>query len=522
MNKIYLVLLQFVLFVQVLPAQVKILFDATKAETAGNADWVIDSDVFNLGYPSSNGGAPQVGAGNESNAQRIPTPSVVLGQTYSETYWKGALSYWGLDCVKKGYSVETLPVGGTITYGNASNVQDLTNYRVFIVCEPNIQFTAAEKTAILSFVQNGGGLFMISDHDVSDRNNDGWDSPRIWDDLMQVNSTGNTNPFGMIFNRGVSTAIDNFSQTSTNVNQSLAANDPILHGAMGNVTTIKWSNGTSMTINPVANPGVKAVFYTNAISSPPSGNNQVMVAYASYGNGKVMAIGDSSPCDDGTGDPNDNLFTGYMGDVPPNHRNLLMNGTIWLVTPSGGPVPLSLVKFTAGLQDQSISLYWQTENEQNVSGYQVQRSSDGIHFENTGGFFAAANISSDQFYQFKDDAPLLGNTENYYRLKMIDNDGSFKFSEVRVIHFKNTFIITSLVKNPVQNEIQLTINSTTNTNLQYIITSLEGQNLLSKTLHVNKGMQLVNIDAGKFSSGLYQLTLKNDLYTKTFRFIKFE
>src|SRR5665213_3182700 len=100
-------------------AQIKILFDATKAETVGNADWVIDSDSHNLGY----GNGPALGgSGNESNPQRIPTPPQ-FGITSStpETYWEGSLSAWGVDCVKKGYTVETLPYNVAITYGNNSN-----------------------------------------------------------------------------------------------------------------------------------------------------------------------------------------------------------------------------------------------------------------------------------------------------------------------------------------------------------------------------------------------------------------
>ena len=54
-----------------LPAQsIKILFDATKAETAGNADWVIDEDLNNLSW---NPGAST--GGSDGNAQRIPPPA---------------------------------------------------------------------------------------------------------------------------------------------------------------------------------------------------------------------------------------------------------------------------------------------------------------------------------------------------------------------------------------------------------------------------------------------------------------
>ena len=187
---------------------VKILFDARKAEAAGNADWVIDADAHNLGFGSR---AALLNGGNESNAQRVPTPAQSgITVSTSETFWNGALSYWAIDCVRENYFVETLPYNSQITYGNSSNAQDLSNYKVYIVCEPNILYTAAEKTAILNFVQNGGGLFMISDHDVSDRNNDGKDSPFIWNDLMSNNAV-QVNPFGISFDYA------NFSQTSSNI-----------------------------------------------------------------------------------------------------------------------------------------------------------------------------------------------------------------------------------------------------------------------------------------------------------------
>ena len=303
-------------------AQVKILFDASKAETAGNADWVIDADLHNLGIGASGALA---GSGNESNAQRIPSPAQpAAGVTVDETYWEGGLSFWGIDCAYKGYIVESLPYNGTITFGDAGNPQDLSNYKAFVICEPNILFTDDEKTAILNFVSNGGGLFMISDHDVSDRNNDGWDSPHIWNDLLQNNQTGNRNPFGITFD------YTTISETSSRL-AALPASDSVLHGSWGNVSRVQWSSGTTMTIDPAANATVKAVIYKTSVTNA-AGNSNVLVAYARYGAGKVVAIGDSSPCDDGTGDPNDVLFTGYNGDVTPNHRNLLMNSTIWLVS----------------------------------------------------------------------------------------------------------------------------------------------------------------------------------------------
>src|ERR1035438_7313322 len=80
------------------PQKKVFLFDNLHAETAGNADWVIDED--NL-VPA-----------------RYPTPaqSTVTSSTV-ETYWTGALSSWGIALVKLGDSVETLTGTATLTYG---------------------------------------------------------------------------------------------------------------------------------------------------------------------------------------------------------------------------------------------------------------------------------------------------------------------------------------------------------------------------------------------------------------------
>jgi hypothetical protein len=322
----FIFLLVLVLCMQSIRAQTSpaILFDNRKAETAGNADWIIDADAHNLNFPASG----TIGTtGTESNAQRIPMPAQ-SGITAStpETYWNGALSALAIDMVKKGYRVESLPYNASLTYGNTGNAQDLSNYKVYVVCEPNILFTASEKTAILNFVKNGGGLFMIADHSVSDRNNDGWDSPKIWNDLMKNNSV-QTDPFGIEFD--TTSAGGNFSGTFTTI--SADVKDSILHGPGGNVTAVQWANGTRITLDPAVNSTVTGDVFK---SSNANVNINALIAHAHFFKGKVAAIGDSSPLDDGTGDPNDMLYDGYSGDANGNHQKLLINTMIWLATSS--------------------------------------------------------------------------------------------------------------------------------------------------------------------------------------------
>jgi Secretion system C-terminal sorting domain len=314
-----LLLLVLAVTIQFAKAQtIKVLFDAKKAQMAGNADWVVDADQFNIGTGS--GGIMQTGSGSEANPQRYPTPAQSgITSSTSETFWKGGLSAWGVACAKLGYTVETLPYNGTITYGSTTNAQDLSKYKIYVVCEPNIKYTAAEKTAILQFVQNGGGLFMIADHTVSDRNNDGWDSPAIWNDLLNTNSIA-VNPFGITFD------LANFSQTTTNF-ASLASNT-VLHGSAGNPTKMKFANGTSMTLNKTKNPNALGLVFKTGSSK--TGSTGVMFATSKYGTGKVVGLGDSSPADDGTGDTGDALYNGWTVDAAGDHSRIIMNATIWL------------------------------------------------------------------------------------------------------------------------------------------------------------------------------------------------
>jgi hypothetical protein len=360
-------LLGFILIYLSNTAQVKILFDNRKAESAGNADWVIDADIHNLNFTSS---GSITTSGTESNAQRIPTPAQ-SGITAStpETYWNGGISALAVDMAKKGYIVESLPYNASITYSNSTNVQDLSNYKVYVVCEPNIVFTAAEKTAIMNFIKNGGGLYMISDHSVSDRNNDGWDSPKIWTDFMKNNTVQN-DPFGIDFD--TTSVTGNFSGTFTNVSSNLQ--DSLLYGPGGNVTEVLWANGTRMTLNPTLNSTVVGDVYK---TSPASGNTNVLVAHAHYFKGKVAAIGDSSPFDDGTGDSNDVLYNGYFTDAAGNHQKLLINTVIWLAT--GTSITTSITENS--LNDFSIVLYPNPANDEvNLITKEIIKSVDIISY----------------------------------------------------------------------------------------------------------------------------------------------
>ncbi|WP_405877803.1 hydrolase [Streptomyces sp. NBC_01136] len=269
----------------------RVLFDNGHAETAGNADWIISTSQPN---PLSEDSSPS-----------------------SETDWTGALSSWGVALQQTGdYSLDTLPSGSKLTYGGTSST-DLSNFDTLVLPEPNTLFTTAEKTAIMTFVKNGGGLFMISDHTGADRNNDGYDAVKILNDLMTNNSVDSTDPFG-------------FSIDSLNISSGYPAaisdsSNPVLHGSFGTVTKSLIANGTTATLKPADNSAVKGLLYRSGYS----GNTGAFFATSTFGSGKVAFWGDSSPIDDGTGQSGNTLYDGW-NDTGATNAALALNATEWL------------------------------------------------------------------------------------------------------------------------------------------------------------------------------------------------
>jgi hypothetical protein len=271
----------------------RVLFDNSKAETAGNADWII------------------------STAQ--PDPLAQNANPTTETSWTGALSAWGVALQRTGqYSLKTLPAGNTVTYGGGGAL-DLQNFDEFVIPEPNVLFSAAEKTAIMTFVQAGGGLFLIVDHTGSDRNNDGYDSVEVATDLMSSNGVDNTDPFGF--------SIDVNDISSENPVAISSTTDPVINGSFGRVTGSIIRDGSTQTLHKTDNAAVRGLVWRTGSSQ--TGSTGAFFTTSTFGSGRVAVWGDSSPIDDGTGQSGNTLFNGW-DDPAGTDAALALNATAWL------------------------------------------------------------------------------------------------------------------------------------------------------------------------------------------------
>jgi len=121
-------------------------------------------------------------------------------------------------------------------------------------------------------------------------------------------------PFGFFIYKA------NISQSSSNVTTSP---DAITKGSAGVASSLQFNNGATITLT---SPAAKGLFWMN---NYPQNKIRVMAAYSTFGKGRVVVVGDSSPADDGTGAKANKLHDGWNASGH-NHSNFFINASLWL------------------------------------------------------------------------------------------------------------------------------------------------------------------------------------------------
>ncbi|PYY31306.1 DUF5689 domain-containing protein [Paenibacillus illinoisensis] len=285
----------------------KVLFDNTHAQTAGAADWVID----------------------------------------------GGFSDFGNALANDGYYVKELRKTTPFTY------DDLKEYNVFVIAEPNVPFKTTEQAAMKEYVENGGSIFFIGDHYNADRNKNRWDGSEAFNgyrrgafedpakgmSVEERNSEAMKNVtssdwlsdnFGVRFRYNALGDIDanvivsadqafgiteGVSAVAMHAGSTLAITDP--EKAKGIVylpkTNAKWNNAVD-----------QGVYNGGGIEEGP------YVAVSKLGAGKAAFIGDSSPVEDASPkylrEETGARKTTYDGFKEADDAALLVNTVNWLAT----------------------------------------------------------------------------------------------------------------------------------------------------------------------------------------------
>ena len=169
---------------------------------------------------------------------------------------------------------------------------------------------------------------------------------------------------------------------------------------------------------------------------------------------------------------------------------------------------VTLFDFSGEAQSKQNLLHWATASEQNNTGFEVQRSSDSygftkIGFVTTQAINGSSNVKLN--YDFIDKN--YSESANYYRLKQIDKDGKFSYSNIVVLKDKNAIEpgLITMYPNPAKNMLNIQIASSGNNKIMLLVTDLAGRCVMNKVTNVGNGESIVQLNVSSFAAGTYFL-----------------
>ena len=182
---------------------------------------------------------------------------------------------------------------------------------------------------------------------------------------------------------------------------------------------------------------------------------------------------------------------------------------------SSGALPLELMKFDGEKQGEAVQLNWRTENEINSSHFEVEHSMDSRTFKSIGN--VPAKGSTVNQYQLTDYEPAEG--VNYYRLKIVDLDGTSVYSNVVAVEFKSNFTVT-VRPNPIQDaQINVAVNSIESGEINMELRDIRGVLLQNQGYWVEEGFNEQILDVSNLPKGVYFLRVQKGQGIKTIRVV---
>jgi len=160
-------------------------------------------------------------------------------------------------------------------------------------------------------------------------------------------------------------------------------------------------------------------------------------------------------------------------------------------------------------------LTWSTAFEQDNSIFIVEKSEDGANFGNIGTVEGAGDSDDLKDYNFLD---IMASAERtYYRLKQVDVDGSFSYSDVVSIPqvYTNNFMVARMSNVATQDVFELTVDSMVDGDMAYTLTNLRGEQVLSEQLMIVQGLNDLQVDLSIHEEGIYKLAMTVEDETET-------
>jgi hypothetical protein len=176
-------------------------------------------------------------------------------------------------------------------------------------------------------------------------------------------------------------------------------------------------------------------------------------------------------------------------------------------------LPLDFLSFTAKASalGNAVNLNWKTTNEVNTKNFEVQSRTNNSEFK-TIGFVESRNTAGVHNYAFTDNNPAASTV--YYRLKQVDNDGKYEYSDIESVSIKQGASL-AVYPNPVSEVLSVKHSASAN---RISIINLEGKKLLEKA--VSNDAISTDINVMSLSTGTYFIVVEGKEGKSSIKFVK--
>lgn len=189
-----------------------------------------------------------------------------------------------------------------------------------------------------------------------------------------------------------------------------------------------------------------------------------------------------------------------------------VTGDIWAVSVSAAycqtciPLPATGMNLNAALNGSDVQLSWKTLSEVDTKEFAIERSTDGINFSVIGTKAAAGNSFVETNYAHTD--ANMQTPVYYYRLKLIDIDGSYKYSNIAVVRKAGSVKGVKVFPNPAVSQVNVEFS---NAKGDYVISLFNqaGQEVSTQRAIVQYNVQYVNVNRNSLPAGSYIMKVRN-------------
>lgn len=186
-------------------------------------------------------------------------------------------------------------------------------------------------------------------------------------------------------------------------------------------------------------------------------------------------------------------------------------------------VPVQFGSFTVNKTEKGALLTWRVENQDaGTSRFEVQRGLNGIDFVTLQTIGVDSTAGARATYSFRDvNTGSMGSAAMlYYRIKQIDKDGRFVYTEVRSFSLNSKSLGIRLYPNPALENIQLSLDLHAATTVNINIVDANGKLVKQLDFSGVPGSNREHIDVSKLSKGMYQVVIKAGEITETVKLLK--